>query len=79
VSGTAIGGRKAGNKNLEKTSMKLNGEWITIEKGSFYKHIGSLGGKTSTGGGFAADRELAKSAGRKGGKASRRAKANAQS
>ena len=33
----------------------------------FYKKIGSIGGKNGTTGGFAANRELAKVSGRKGG------------
>lgn len=38
----------------------------------FYVKIGRMGGHKSRGGGFAYDRELAREAGRKGGKASRR-------
>jgi general stress protein YciG len=38
----------------------------------FYKKIGAKGGKNSTTGGFYADRELARTAGKKGGTISRR-------
>ena len=40
----------------------------------FYINIGTMGGTKSRGGGFAYDREKAREAGRKGGKASRRRK-----
>ena len=70
--GTKTGGRKAANKNLEKTWMKIDGVLTPIEKGSFYQHIGAAGGAESRGGGFAADRKLASEAGRKGGLVSRR-------
>lgn len=40
----------------------------------FYRKIGELGGKKSRGGGFAANPELAKIAGSKGGRASRKGK-----
>lgn len=38
----------------------------------FYKRIGAIGGKKGTTGGFAANRELARIAGRKGGRISKR-------
>ena len=38
----------------------------------FYKRIGAIGGRKGTTGGFAANRELAREAGRKGGMISRR-------
>ena len=38
----------------------------------FYKKIGAIGGKNGTTGGFAANRELAREAGRKAGKISKR-------
>lgn len=41
----------------------------------FYKRIGSIGGKNGHIGGFSVDRELARRAGAKGGKISRRGKA----
>lgn len=40
----------------------------------FYSKIGSIGGKKSTTGGFFANRELARIAGSKGGKISKRRK-----
>jgi hypothetical protein len=62
MSGTREGGLKA--SNLVK---KRYGN-------DFYKKIGSIGGKKSTGGGFAANPELARIAGAKGGKISKRTK-----
>ena len=62
MSGTIAGGKKASKKNKE-----LYGE-------DFYKRIGLKGGLKSRGGGFAANRELAREAGRKGGKISKRTK-----
>ena len=64
MAGTKKGGKKAAARNKE-----LHGE-------DFYKKIGSAGGKKSTTGGFFANRELARIAGKKGGKISRRGKAN---
>ena len=61
MSGTRAGGLKAAKKNLENDP-------------DFYKRIGSIGGKSGTTGGFAANRELARIAGRKGGKTSRKTK-----
>lgn len=60
MAGTKEGGRKAAAKNKE-----LHGE-------DFYKRIGSLGGKVGKTGGFFANRELARTAGKKGGERSRR-------
>lgn len=60
MSGTKTGGLKA-----SATNKRLHGE-------DFYKRIGSIGGKNGHTGGFASNRELAREAGRKGGKASRR-------
>lgn len=40
----------------------------------FYKNIGAIGGKASTTGGFYANRELARIAGRRGGLKSKRTK-----
>lgn len=60
MSGTKIGGRKAA-----KTNIKLHGK-------DFYKRIGQIGGRNGHTGGFAANPELARIAGRKGGKKSRR-------
>ncbi len=63
MSGTMKGGEKAA-----KTNKQRYGE-------NFYMEIGRMGGKTSTGGGFAKDPELARRAGRLGGQRSRRSKA----
>lgn len=43
---------------------------------NFYKKIGAEGGKRGTTGGFYANRELARTAGAKGGRISRRTKSN---
>lgn len=60
MAGTKSGGVKARNTNYEKY-----GE-------DFYKNIGRRGGKNGHTGGFAANHELAKIAGAKGGKISKR-------
>lgn len=44
---------------------------------NFYQTIGRIGGRKSTGGGFAKNPELAREAGKKGGQRSRRRKASA--
>ena len=62
MSGTRIGGLRTKETNIAKY-----GE-------DYYKNIGRLGGKASTTGGFAANRELARIAGAKGGRISRRTK-----
>ena len=64
MAGTTIGGKQAAQTNKER-----HGD-------DFYKRIGAVGGKKSTGGGFAANRELAREAGRKGGLKSRKGKKN---
>lgn len=64
MAGTKEGGMKAAAANKAK-----HGE-------DFYKRIGSIGGRNGTTGGFAANRELARIAGAKGGHISRRRKAN---
>lgn len=51
-----------------KTNIKLHGK-------DFYKRIGQIGGRNGHTGGFAANPELARIAGRKGGKKSRRSPA----
>lgn len=63
MAGTKAGGIKARNTNYER-----HGE-------DFYRNIGSRGGKNGHTGGFAANHELAKIAGAKGGKISKRGKA----
>lgn len=60
MAGTRIGGQKARKTNLER-----HGE-------DFYKRIGAIGGRNGHTGGFAANPELARIAGAKGGKISRR-------
>lgn len=61
MAGTHAGGIKAAAKNKEK--------WGA----DFYARIGARGGHVSTTGGFFANRELARRAGRKGGAISSRA------
>lgn len=63
MSGTKIGGKRA-----KATIYKKYGD-------DFYKNIGAIGGKNGNTGGFASNPELAREAGRKGGKISRRGKA----
>ena len=63
MSGTKIGGLKAAKTNKQRYGA------------NFYEHIGRAGGTISRGGGFAKNRALAVEAGRKGGQASRRRKA----
>lgn len=60
--GTKEGGLKAAQTNRARHGKE------------FYAKIGAKGGKLGTTGGFAANRELAREAGRKGGMISRRRK-----
>lgn len=60
MSGTKAGGIKAAKTNLERHGV------------DFYKRIGQKGGQNGHTGGFAANRELARTAGAKGGSISRR-------
>jgi general stress protein YciG len=60
MSGTKAGGMKAAKTNLERHGA------------DFYKIIGHKGGKNGHTGGFAANPELARKAGAKGGRISRR-------
>lgn len=62
MAGTLEGGKKAAIKNLARDP-------------DFYKNIGRIGGRNGNTGGFAANPELARIAGAKGGKKSRRGKA----
>lgn len=62
MAGTKAGGQKAAAKNLLKDP-------------NFYAKIGAKGGKNGRTGGFAANPELARIAGAKGGRISRRKKA----
>lgn len=66
MSGTLDGGRKAAITNKKKY-----GE-------DFYAKIGRIGGSLGTTGGFYADRDLARSAGMKGGRKSRRGPAQSK-
>ena len=61
MAGTKAGGKKAAAKNLARDPF-------------FYAKIGAKGGQMGTTGGFAANPELARIAGAKGGKISRRTK-----
>jgi general stress protein YciG len=60
MAGTRNGGLAAAETNLQRYGK------------NFYREIGKKGGKLSKGGGFASNPELAVTAGRKGGQASRR-------
>lgn len=62
-----MAGSKAGGKAAAATNKQKYGA-------DFYAKIGSMGGKIGTTGGFYANRELAREAGRKGGKMSKRRK-----
>lgn len=61
MAGTKEGGKKAAAKNLARDPL-------------FYARIGAKGGRNGHSGGFAANPELARIAGSKGGKISRRRK-----
>lgn len=67
-----MSGTKAGGLKASITNIKLHGS-------DFYKRIGQIGGRNGHTGGFAANRELASIAGRKGGKISKRGKAKHES
>lgn len=64
MAGTKEGGRKAALKNLQRDP-------------NFYAKIGAKGGQNGNTGGFAANPELARIAGAKGGRISRRRKVSA--
>ena len=66
MAGTAKGGIKAAATNKLRYGA------------NFYELIGKKGGKVSRGGGFAKNPELARIAGAKGGRASRRTKVTEQ-
>lgn len=63
MAGTKLGGIKA-----SKTNRLRHGN-------DFYSRIGRIGGQNGHTGGFASNHELAREAGRKGGKISKRGKA----
>ena len=60
-----MAGTRAGGLAAAKTNKEIHGV-------DFYKNIGSIGGKKTGAKGFALNRELARSAGAKGGKISKR-------
>jgi uncharacterized protein len=62
-----MAGTKAGGKAAADTNKKKYGP-------DFYARIGAAGGKKGKTGGFFANRELAREAGRRGGQISRRTK-----
>lgn len=62
-----MAGNREGGLKAAETNKKRYGE-------AFYKGIGKLGGTKSRGGGFAINPELARIAGAKGGRISRRGK-----
>lgn len=62
MAGTVAGGKAAAATNKQRYGV------------DFYAKIGAIGGKKGHTGGFAANRELARIAGAKGGKISRRTK-----
>ena len=62
-----MAGTKAGGIAARDTNYARHGR-------DFYKRIGAIGGKKGKTGGFFANRELARIAGAKGGKISRRTK-----
>ena len=64
MAGTKEGGKKAAQKNLQRDA-------------NFYAKIGAKGGKNGHTGGFAANPDLARIAGAKGGRISRRRKVEA--
>ena len=60
-----MAGTKSGGKKAAATNKREHGA-------DFYQRIGAMGGRNGTTGGFAADRELARIAGAKAGKISKR-------
>lgn len=60
-----MSGTKAGGLKAAVTNKRNNGE-------DFYARIGAKGGRNGHTGGFASNRELARKAGKKGGRISRR-------
>jgi uncharacterized protein len=62
-----MAGTKTGGKSAAATNKAKYGK-------DFYARIGAMGGKKGHTGGFAANRDLARSAGAKGGRISRRTK-----
>ena len=60
-----MSGTKSGGKKAAKTNKELHGE-------DFYRNIGRIGGRNGHTGGFASNPALARVAGAKGGRISRR-------
>ena len=60
MAGTSTGGKAAAKKNMTRYGK------------DFYARIGQMGGQLGRTGGFYADRDLARKAGQKGGRISRR-------
>lgn len=60
-----MAGNKIGGLKARETNLKRHGK-------DFYKRIGQIGGRNGNTGGFAANPELARIAGAKGGRISRR-------
>lgn len=73
-----MAGTKVGGLNAAKTNKhKYDDEYMEKYGMGFYAYIGSIGGRNGNTGGFAKNRELARIAGAKGGRKSRRGKATA--
>jgi len=70
MAGTMIGGKKA----VLTTRRKYDEEYLEKYGLTFYQYQGRIGGQKGRTGGFFANRELAREAGRKGGKVSKRGK-----
>lgn len=66
MAGSTEQGKNAASTNKERY------DHLYPNDGGFYGHIGKIGGALSHGGGFSKDRNLAVTAGRKGGLTSRR-------
>lgn len=66
-----MAGTRAGGLKTEKINKQRYGE-------DYYVRIGAMGGRTSKGGGFAKNPELASRAGRIGGKIGKRGKSGAK-
>jgi uncharacterized protein len=64
---SCIAGTKVGGQKTAQTNRQIYGK-------DFYKRIGKIGGQNGHTGGFAANRDLAKIAGAKGGSISKRRK-----
>jgi general stress protein YciG len=67
-----MAGTKAGGATLRQTMIEKYGSEEAWKE--FMRHNGRLGGQNGTTGGFYANRELARQAGAKGGRISRRGK-----